>query len=67
MHIVSAHSLRSLHLRDSSTNLNLRLNSYVFMESLIERAKIDQSNNQQTLLFDLVNVKNDDNIVSLIF
>ena len=36
------------------------------MESIIERARSDQINlvNQQTLLYDLVNVKNDLNMVN---
>ena len=48
------------------TNLNIRLTSNIFMESIIERARSDQINlvNQQTLLYDLVNVKNDLNMVN---
>ncbi len=62
-HIVSIQALRKLY-REVSSSLNLKLNSYVFMESVIERAKSDQINpNQTTLLYDIVNIKNDYNKV----
>ena len=63
MHIVSTQALRKLHQRDSTTNLNIRLNSYVFMESVIERAKNENFQNK-TLLYDLINVKNELNMVN---
>jgi hypothetical protein len=63
MHTTQA--LKKFQNRDGNTNLNIRLNSSIFMESIIERAKLDQISfpNKQTLLYDLVNVKNELNMV----